>query len=252
MKKANKEKCFSLSAKTDIGLKRQTNEDTFLIAQKDENNFICFVCDGMGGHLGGSYASSKTVEMLNEAYEKLDVANPPRKVAVWLFETLQNINEFIYNHAIENENLRGMGTTVSGVICLNGEFTYAHIGDSRVYVYNLDGKLDQITTDHTYVNSLLMHGYITAKQAIKHPKRHILTNALGIKKDVSVDIGVVKMNEGDNIFICSDGVHNLLNDKKLQKYLSEHITADEKVELIKDKTLEMGGNDNLTLIVIEK
>ena len=243
---------MKISAKTDIGLKRQTNEDTFLIAKKDDNNFIAFVCDGMGGHLGGSYASSKTVEMLNEAYEKLDTNNPPKKLGVWLFETLQTINEFIYNHSLTNENLRGMGTTVSGVICLNGEFHYAHIGDSRIYVYNSNEKIEQITTDHTYVNTLLMHGYITPKQAAKHPKRHVLTNALGIKKDVSVDIGQIKLDANDNLLLCTDGVHNLLNEKKLIKLLISELDTDAKCDLIKDKVLELGGNDNLTLVLIER
>lgn len=192
---------MKIIAKTDVGLVRSTNEDTFTYLVKDENNFIAFVCDGMGGHLGGSFASSKTVEFINEAYNNLDTSKPLRNVGVWLFDLLQQANDYIFEQSLTNENLKGMGTTVSGVINFNGEIYYAHIGDSRIYVYS-ESDLQQITTDHTYVNTLLLNGLISFKQAQKHPKRHILTNALGIKRKVSVDIGQIKLKDNENIIIC--------------------------------------------------
>ena len=242
---------MKIIAKTDIGLVRSTNEDTYTFIKKDEKNFMAFVCDGMGGHLGGSYASSKTCDMLNEAFEALDPTKPLKNIGVWLFETLQNINMFIYQESLEKENLRGMGTTVSGVVCLNGELYYAHIGDSRIYIYN-EYELQQITVDHTYVNSLLLNGLITYKQSLKHPKKHVLTNALGIKKNVSVDIGQIKLKETENVLICSDGLHNMLDGKKLQKALIEPLVLEEKAESIKDKALKNGGVDNITLILLEQ
>ena len=242
---------MKIIAKTDIGLVRATNEDTFTYLVKDENNFMAFVCDGMGGHLGGSYASSKTVEFLNEAYEKLDPSNPVKNLGVWLFDVLQSANEYIYEQSLANENLKGMGTTVSGVIMLNGELYYAHIGDSRIYAYS-QNDLQQVTTDHTYVNTLLLNGLITFKQAQKHPKRHVLTNALGIKRKVSVDIGQIRLKDDENLIICSDGVHNLLDGKKLLKLLNEEIDIELKINMIKEKVLSLGGLDNLTLILLEK
>lgn len=242
---------MKIIAKTDIGLVRSTNEDTYTIVKKDDQNFLAFVCDGMGGHLGGSYASSKTVEMLADAFNKLDENKPIKNVGVWLFESLEKINSFIYQQSISNENLRGMGTTVSGVIMYKGELFYAHIGDSRIYIYD-NKNIDQITTDHTYVNSLLLNGLITFRQAAKHPKRHVLTNALGIKQDVSVDIGQVKIKENQSLLICSDGLHNMLDERKLRKLLNEEISVEEKAEKLKDKALENGGLDNITLIILEK
>lgn len=241
---------MKIFAKTDIGLVRSTNEDTFTFINKDENNFIAFVCDGMGGHLGGSYASSKTVEFINEAYNKLDVSSL-KNIGVWLFDTLQSANKYIFEQSLINENLKGMGTTVSGVIMVNGELYYAHIGDSRIYVYD-DNELNQITTDHTYVNTLLLNGLISFKQAQKHPKRHVLTNALGIKRKVSVDIGQIRLSENQNILICTDGLHNLLDGKKLLKLLSQKIDTELKVNLVKEKALELGGIDNITLVLLEK
>lgn len=238
-------------AKTDIGLVRSTNEDTFTYIVKDENNFIAFVCDGMGGHLGGSYASSKTVDFINEAYNKLDTSKPLKNVGVWLFDTLQQANEFIFEQSLNNENLKGMGTTVSGVIMFNGELYYAHIGDSRIYVYS-ERELQQITTDHTYVNTLLLNGLITLKQAQKHPKRHVLTNALGIKRKVSVDIGQIKLHEKENVLICSDGLHNMIDGKKLLKLLNEKVDIESKGNLIIDKALSNGGLDNITFVFMEK
>ena len=143
-----------------------------------------------------------------------------------------------------------MGTTVSGVVMLNGELYYAHIGDSRIYVYNKN-ELQQVTTDHTYVNTLLLNGLITFKQAQKHPKRHVLTNALGIKRKVSVDIGQIRLKEDENILICTDGVHNLLDGKKLSKILNEDIDIELKINLLKEKVLSLGGLDNITLILLE-
>lgn len=242
---------MKIIAKTDIGLVRATNEDTFTYIVKDENNFMAFVCDGMGGHLGGSYASSKTVEFLNDAYEKLDPSSSVKNLGVWLFDTLQSANEYIYEQSLANENLKGMGTTVSGVIMLNGEIYYAHIGDSRIYAYSKD-NLQQVTTDHTYVNTLLLNGLITFKQAQKHPKRHVLTNALGIKRKVSVDIGQIRLKDDENLLICTDGVHNLLDGKKLTKLLNEEIDIELKINMIKEKVLSLGGLDNITLILLEK
>lgn len=241
---------MKIFAKTDIGLVRSTNEDTFTFINKDDKNFIAFVCDGMGGHLGGSYASSKTVEFINEAYEKLDVSSI-KNIGVWLFDTLQNANEYIFEKSVNNDNLKGMGTTVSGVVMVDGELYYAHIGDSRIYVYD-ENEINQITTDHTYVNTLLLNGLISFKQAQKHPKKHVLTNALGIKRKVSVDIGQIKLNENQNILICTDGLHNLLDGKKLLKTLNQNIDTEIKVNLVKEKALELGGIDNITLVLVEK
>lgn len=242
---------MKIIAKTDVGLVRSTNEDTFTYLVKDENNFIAFVCDGMGGHLGGSFASSKTVEFINEAYNNLDTSKPLRNVGVWLFDLLQQANDYIFEQSLTNENLKGMGTTVSGVINFNGEIYYAHIGDSRIYVYS-ESDLQQITTDHTYVNTLLLNGLISFKQAQKHPKRHVLTNALGIKRKVSVDIGQIKLKDNENIIICSDGLHNMLDGKKLLKVLSEKVDIEYKINLLKDKALSNGGLDNITVILLEK
>ena len=241
---------MKIIAKTDIGLVRATNEDTYTIVKKDEQNFLAFVCDGMGGHLGGSYASSKTVDMLAEAFNNLN-EKTIKNVGVWLFETLEKINDFIYKQSIEKENLRGMGTTVSGIVMLNGELYYAHIGDSRIYVYD-DKNIEQVTTDHTYVNSLLLNGLITFKQAAKHPKRHVLTNALGIKQNVSVDIGQINLKENQNILICTDGLHNMFDERKLKKALNEELNTEDKAESLKEKALKLGGLDNITLILLEK
>ena len=242
---------MKIIAKTDIGLVRQTNEDNYVVIQKDENNFLAFVCDGMGGHLGGSFASSKTVQMIEEEFNKLDTSKLIKNLGVWLFEIFTNINTAIYEESLRNENLKGMGTTLSGIVVVNNEMYYAHIGDSRIYTFN-ERDLQQITTDHTYVNTLLLNGLITFKQALKHPKRHVLTNALGIKKNVSVDIGQIKLKEDESILITTDGLHNLLDGKKLFKLLNEPLTTQEKVDLLVNKALDLGGNDNITLILLEK
>lgn len=241
---------MEIKARSDIG-SRQTNEDSYLCLQKDDNNFLAFVCDGMGGHLGGSFASQSTIDVLNDAYSLLDIANEKLDIGVWLFETLQKANTLIYQKSIENDSLRGMGTTVTGIIMFNGTIYYAHVGDSRIYVYSKN-DLQQITTDHTYVNSLLLNGLITYKQALKHPKRHILTNSLGIKKDASIDIGKITLNENENILICTDGLYNMLDNKKITKILSQQVSTDKHADDLVFKALEAGGTDNISLILLER
>lgn len=239
-----------VSTKTDIGSVRSSNEDSYVYLEKKDGDFIAFVCDGMGGHLGGSFASSKTIEVLSESFKTMK--EPIKNVGVWLFEVLQRANTMIYEKSMNDENLRGMGTTVSGVLQYHGEIYYAHIGDSRIYSYQ-EQDIQQLTTDHTYVNSLLLNGLITYKQALKHPKRHVLTNALGIKKDVSVDIGVVRLKKGENLLICSDGLHNMLDNRKLLKILgNQTLSAEEKNEQLIEKALQQGGSDNITSILLEK
>lgn len=242
---------MKICAKSNKGLVRLTNEDAYLFSKKDENNFIAFVCDGMGGHLGGSFASNKTIEILKEEYDKLDCSNLTKNVGVWIFDVISKANNFVYNESLSNLNLKGMGTTVTGVIMYNNVLYYAHIGDSRIYIYN-QNFIDQVTTDHTYVNTLLLNGIITYKQALKHPKRHILTNALGIKKNVSVDIGQISLKNDDNLLICSDGLYNHLDKKKLLKILSDDTDFETKAENLVEKALDLGGTDNITLILLQQ
>ncbi len=238
---------MKIYAKTDTGLVRASNEDAYFYKEKDKNNFIAFVCDGMGGHIGGSYAANKTIEIIDEVYRNPNI----KSVGVWLYETIQKANDAIYSQAKEQPEFAGMGTTVSGVICHEGKFYYAHVGDSRIYTYN-STEINQITTDHTLVNTLLQHGYINFKQAKKHPKKHVLTNALGINKEISVDIGEIPLKANDNILICSDGLHNFLDGKKLLKALNSTQSITAKGDELINKINSLGGLDNITFILLER
>lgn len=238
---------MKIFAKTDVGLLRPSNEDAYVYLEKDEQNFMAFVCDGMGGHLGGSFAAHKTIEVLTEAYKKLDKV---KNVGVWLYETLQNANSLVYEESLTNPSLKGMGTTVSGVIKIDGNLFYAHLGDSRIYLYDNE-SFEQITTDHTLVNTLLHNGLITYKQSLKHPKKHVLTNALGIKKDISVDIGPLNLKSNQNLLICSDGLHNMLDSKKMHKILTADLPLTERANDLLTKALQAGGTDNITFVIIE-
>ena len=238
---------MKIFAKTDVGLLRPSNEDAYVYLEKDEQNFMAFVCDGMGGHLGGSFAAHKTIEVLTEAYKKLDKV---KNVGVWLYETLQNANSFVYEESLTNPSLKGMGTTVSGVIKIDGNLFYAHLGDSRIYLYDNE-SFEQITTDHTLVNTLLHNGLITYKQSLKHPKKHVLTTALGIKKDISVDIGPLNLKSNQNLLICSDRLHNMLDSKKMHKILTADLPLTERANDLLTKALQAGGTDNITFVIIE-
>lgn len=238
---------MKIYAKTDVGLVRNTNEDAYFF-KETENSLIAFVCDGMGGHLGGLYAANQTIKVIDESFSTI---NNEKNSEIWLYNCLQKANKEIYETAMTNDEYRGMGTTVTGVLKQNNIFYYAHAGDSRIYLYD-DDEIQQITTDHTLVNSLLHSGYITYKQSLRHPKKHVLTNALGLKKDLSVDIGTLNIKPGQNILICSDGLYNSLDLKKMHRILKEPLTTivEKGAELL-DKALQTSGHDNITFIIIE-
>lgn len=238
---------MKIYAKTDVGLLRPNNEDAYVYLEKDENNCMAFVCDGMGGHLGGAFAANQTIDTLSRAYNNLDKV---KNMNLWLYDRLQEANQIVYNESLNNEKLKGMGTTVTGIIKLDGNYYYAHLGDSRIYLYD-EEKIEQITTDHTLVNVLLHKGMITYKQSLKHPKKHVLTNALGIKKEVSVDVGLIDKKPKQNLLICSDGLYNMLDNKKLHKILASKVPVIEKGNELLTKALQAGGNDNITFIIIE-
>lgn len=226
---------------TDRGNFRDKNEDSYLI-ELNQNNLLA-VADGMGGHQGGEVASSTAIEMIEEMDFKCD-----NNYDEFFQDIFNEINNKIINKGLDDISLKGMGTTLSLCLICDQELYYSHIGDSRIYLYR-NKKLNKISTDHSYVNQLVTKGKITADEAFNHPKRNVLTQAIGLERELDLDTGRVELNSGDYILICSDGLTDMIREKEIELIISDYYP---EVEEINDKllteALDAGGNDNITFI----
>lgn len=221
---------------TDIGLVRETNQDNFYI---DKSVKWAVVADGMGGHNGGETASSLAVEEIKKSMAQ----------GVGLKESISNANTLVYRTSVENPELSGMGTTV--VLCeiLGGRVNVAHVGDSRAYLYR-DGKLKQITKDHSIVQQLIDSGTITEEQALYHPQRNLITRAVGTEKNILVDYETLEIFENDYILICSDGLSSYVEESKIVNII-ENTKSGETVEKLIEAANNSGGKDNVTVVLIK-
>jgi protein phosphatase len=231
---------------SDIGLMRRINQDSFLI---EENNHVklMMVCDGMGGANAGEVASLIATQSMKELFhsEKLDNFTKD-ELKAWLKNAFVRMNRSIYDAAQINDDYSGMGTTAVAILVSNDSVICANVGDSRAYLLDLDNKLVQITEDHSLINELLKYKRITPEQAKVHPQRSVLTNVCGVMDHVEVDIFDVKSNV-KGIICCSDGLHNMLNDKRIELILKQRRSNENKVEQLIKEANQAGGADNITV-----
>lgn len=224
-----------------IGLVRKVNEDSFYISP---NRDVLAVADGMGGYVGGEIASKTAVKAIAYYFENYTYAAP-----VQLEKAIQYANSCILSKTMIDPSLQGMGTTVSLVTLARGMAFWGHVGDSRIYLYR-DHELKQISTDHTIVQVLLEKGKITEEEALEHPKRHVLTRAVGVDRDVVVDIGMFQVQPKDRILLCSDGLTSFVSKEDLHRVLDDYTLSER--EIINDlftQVYENGAKDNVTAVL---
>ena len=231
---------------TDIGRMRPINEDSYYLPQAGER--FCAVADGMGGHNAGEVASALAVQVFSERMRAAETVS-----AEALHGAVAQANEAVYHKSLENAGMSGMGTTFSA-LAEHGETVYlAHVGDSRIYLVR-NGAIMQLTTDHTLVEEMVQKGFITPREARVHPKRNIITRALGTEETVQIDIVQMGARPGDAFFLCSDGMSNYVDEREiLRTAVSERDWAD-KLKRLVSIALENGGADNITALfaVIEE
>lgn len=223
---------------TDIGRMRPINEDSYYLPQSGER--FCAVADGMGGHNAGEVASALAVKAFAGRMRDVGVMS-----AQALREAVEVANDAVYEAALENPGMSGMGTTFSALAIQNGEAFLAHVGDSRVYLIR-GGVIMQVTTDHTLVEEMVQKGMLSPREARVHPRRNIITRALGTEPWVEVDAFQLATRPGDVFFLCSDGMTNYVEERDI---LSEALSGapwQEKLEHLVHKALENGGSDNIT------
>lgn len=239
---------------TDLGNIRTNNEDNglfFKMADDDatrEKGYLLIVADGMGGHNAGEVASGMATDIICREY----FSQKGGSVEKSLGKALTLANKTIFEKASSQTAYQGMGTTCTVLVVIGKDVYYAHAGDSRAYIQK-NGSIIQITEDHTYVQQLVNSGDITAAEAAVHPKRNILTNAMGTKPEMRIDTGKCKYSfeNNDRLLLCSDGLYDYLNDDELNKILGQSSLQNAASAMI-DLAKARGGHDNITVVLAER
>lgn len=229
-------------ATTDVGMVRQQNEDAF---HAEENLYI--VADGMGGHNAGEVASALAVSTVRSG-ARMGIRTPDQ-----FRELVQQANTAIYTASLDDSTQSGMGTTLTAAAVVPGEeprILVANVGDSRTYLFR-SGALTRLSIDHSYVQELVNEGIITPEEARVHPRRNIVTRAMGIDRSVQVDVFSHLVRTGDRLVLCSDGLVDEVPDTDIARVLTEHTDPQETAEVLVMVANANGGRDNTTVIVLD-
>jgi serine/threonine protein phosphatase PrpC len=239
---------------TDVGKKREKNEDSLLV---NPNLGLFMVADGMGGHLGGEFASKIAVQTVEETIRQV-LEDPEATLASdtnfdradpgeMLKYAIRTASQKIYEEAGRNPGLRGMGTTAVALLIHDSKGFIAHVGDSRAYLVR-NGEIQQLTADHSLVAEQLRAGFITAEELKHHKFKNIITRSVGFQNDVEIDLLVRDLEVGDHFLLCSDGLSNLVDDPDIHKIVSKNQPKEACKKLI-ELANKRGGDDNVTVVV---
>lgn len=256
--------------KTNIGLVRTSNQDNYDCRKLYDNVFLFTICDGMGGTKGGNIASEKAISVFSDYVEK-EIRKTENKKGIpsarkinfddLLNEAVEVANKEVFNMANSDPDLAQMGTTLVAGLFFDDKVYSVNVGDSRLYRFiKKNKKLTRITHDHSYVQALVDLGQLTPEEAAVNPRRNILTMAVGTEPEVEPDITFFKPDTGDYILLCSDGLYNNFNEDELCDVIFDYDIVDSdkglsetenKIDALIDLSLEKGGRDNITAILIK-
>lgn len=240
---------MKIVAKTDKGLVRSSNQDAYAVGELPGEVAWAVVCDGMGGEAGGNIASALAVKVISEkitsAYnEKMRDAS----IKNLLDSAICAANIEVYDMAYSRPDLQGMGTTVVAVIVRDKTAFIAHAGDSRAYIVSGE-TIQQITTDHSLVQNMVDRGEITAEQAQHHPKKNLITRAVGVEKRIDIDFSEIDLNDNETLILCTDGLSNYVSNNEMIDDIKDgqyYAFADRLVK----RANKNGGGDNITVVAI--
>ena len=241
--------------KSHIGLVRTVNQDTFQFHQLPEGRLLAVVCDGMGGPAGGEVASALAVDSVSrDIVLGYSVSADEEELLRLVRSAIEDANRTIYEKSLTQESLAGMGTTIVLALVTEEAAYVASVGDSRAYLYSAEaGKpcLLQITHDHSVVQELVDGGTLSSEMARTHPKKNIITRALGTQNTVNIDYFKVIWEKGDRLLLCTDGLTNMLEEKQILSILEEHPDVD-VVDAFISASLDAGANDNVTVAMVQR
>lgn len=241
---------MKVCGKTDVGLRRHENQDTFAVEQ-GEKLLIAVVCDGMGGAEGGQIASSLAVETFMKEIRALlradMTAGQLRELASFC---VAKANTAVYQRALQDPAYQGMGTTLVSAVAGERDAVICNIGDSRAYLIH-NGEMTRITHDHSVVQTLVENGDITVEEARTHPNRNLITRALGPDKTTLCDAFDVSFAHGDKILLCTDGLVVTATDEEICRIVCADKRAEEKLDDLIALAKAQGAPDNVTAVLIE-
>jgi len=245
---------FMISAASDRGKVRERNEDYYGVfdPENDEvrasRGVLVVVTDGMGGHFSGEEASRMVVEVMGDIYYAKAEKDAD---AVGTLETaFREANRRVFDHVGNGRNGTA-GTTCTSVALFPDHYNIAHAGDSRAYLIR-EGSMEQLTEDHSLVGEMVQKGLLNRDEAVRHPRRNVLTRAVGLRNEVSPDIYEgIEFKEGDKILLCSDGLFSMVPEDEILGIV-EGNDPKEACEKLIEAANSHGGDDNITAVVIQK
>ena len=230
---------------TDAGKIRTHNEDSVIILHNDNNEYIMAVADGMGGHKAGEIASKIAIDTITNSFEEIESLGKKEDAIEWIRSIVTEINNKIFDYTNRHDESKGMGTTLVLAIRTNDYILFGNIGDSSGFVIKND-KMVKVTKDHTLVNLLVSTGELTEEEAKYHPRKNVLMRALGANNPIEADIFDVDTSV-KGIFLCSDGLTNMITNEQIEKVLNSKLTIEEKVVRLIRKSNSRVGTDNISI-----
>lgn len=236
---------------SDVGHVRSVNEDSFWVESLEQGFTLGIVADGMGGHQAGDTASRLAVETIASDLKKLPRATSTELRREAMRKAILHANEVVYRTASESVEYHNMGTTVEAVLLDRWEGVIGHIGDSRAYLFR-QGIISQLTEDHTLVNELVKSRQISEEEASNHPRRNVITRALGTDAQVEVDLVHVALKEGDILLLCSDGLSSYVSKQQMAQTVGlTGVSLKDRADHLLQLALDVGGEDNITVALFE-
>ena len=239
---------MKLAGKTDVGRVRQENQDDYRAGELPGGAVWALVCDGMGGAKGGREASQGACNVIENFFQEQYAQCGAGQEEPFLKKALLYANRFVFQKAAHEEALAGMGTTAVCALVRSGNVYLCHAGDSRAYLIR-DGKLIQLTHDHSYVQELVDCGTITVEEAEHHPQKNIITKALGVDYRLEPEFTAAKLKREDRLLLCTDGLTNMVPVEEMEELLAQGTFYDLPDRLIEAANAH-GGSDNITALLL--
>ena len=236
---------------SDIGRVRTVNEDSVWIGATRHGYTLGIIADGMGGHLAGDTASRMALETVRNILDQLQPDLPEEELKDALSAAIMEANHTVHTEAQSDEKYHNMGTTIVAALLKGASGYIGHIGDSRAYLIQ-DGAAIQLTEDHTLVNELFKNGQISLEELDRHPRRNVLTRALGTDAEVTADLAYITLALGELLLLCSDGLSNFVTQEHLGKVAGiQEISLEERADRLLQLALLAGGSDNISVAMLE-
>lgn len=237
-------------AVSEIGKMRENNQDAFYLA-KDLSFPLYIVADGMGGHKAGEVASTMAMNIIEKNFlnNKVDLLNDATIIKL-IKKSIEEANTKIYLKSLENEKCKGMGTTITLAYIFKNKIFIGHVGDSRAYLIRKN-KMFQVTEDHSFVNELIKTGSISREEAKTHPKRNMITRAVGTSSIIEMDLITKECEENDILILCSDGLFNMVKEDNIKEVFIEEENIQKACEILANIANINGGLDNITIVAVK-